>query len=452
MKRAADTLRVGIIVDHPARDLDGCVLLADRLARSRIEVFLIPFYAASFDIALIKPDLLVVNYVRPANHGFLKHAQCLGIQLAVLDTEGGLLPKDGPTSAAGIAKFLKQSGLDEQLALYMFWGAALRDVVVEETGLPPSRTAVTGCPRFDLALWQREAGVAQSDYVLVNTNFPVVNSARSGTNVDRKAMLHVGFTEVEADELIDVIAGVRERFVTAIASLATALPEQAFVLRPHPFERIEPYRELLAAQANITVQREGSAVEAMVGARCMLHVNCTTAVEALLCGVPPISLDFANHNKMLEMAELPSNISFRAQSIDETLDLINSADTLRLDKHAEQIEPFFGPLDGRSAERCEKAILATLKGVSITRGRGSRMTLTRRISNALGQTVGSRTIEKLRQMRQPSRSIKFFDLGAVSRVQELIAKAHNLDQTSCEIVRSRAGLPSLSLRVLTTYH
>ena len=446
MRERAKRQRIGIIVDHPARDLDGCVLLADWLARKGFDVFLMPFYTASFDIGVVRPHLLVVNYARPANHQFLLHCLRLGVRLAVLDTEGGLLPKDGPTSAQGISAFLRQSGLDRQLSLYMFWGEELRDAVATQTALPPSKAAVTGCPRFDLALWPKQPEGERSGHVLVNTNFAVVNPARASAATDRKSMRDVGFSETEVDELVKVIDGVMRGFVQAIADLAEARPETEFVLRPHPFEKIEPYQERLASLGNVTVERKGSVVDALAGASCMLHVNCSTAVEAPLSGVPAISLDYANDPRMLELAALPSAISHRAGSKTEALALIDTAHTLDAGEHAARIEPYFGPLDGKATERCGEAILTVMKNEagSVRTGAKPRKPV---LSDWAGRIIGSRTIEQARQRRNPSRAIKFFDIGSVRALQARIAKMNNAEETACAPTRTALGLPSLALRV-----
>jgi len=263
--------KIGLVVDHPLRDLDGMCLLAQILSESGVKVVLLPFYTQHFDLPNVGLDLIVLNYARPANRALIDAALARGIGVCVLDTEGGLIPQEGPTSASGIAAFLHQSGLDKALSLYLFWGEHLRDVVLAKTDLPAKRAIVTGCPRFDLT---QKASDARPGRVLVNTNFPVVNSAHTnGGDIDDKALQSIGFNSAEISRLATTVSLVMGRMIDAITALAKARPEREFVVRPHPFERIEPYVTAFSDMPNIKVERLGTAMDAISASDCLLHVN-----------------------------------------------------------------------------------------------------------------------------------------------------------------------------------
>lgn len=435
--------RIGLVVDHPLRDLDGLCLVAQLLTERGHEAVLLPFYTQHFDLPNLALDVLVLNYARPANRALVEAAAQQGIALAVLDTEGGLIPESGPTSATGIAAYLRSSGLDRRLALYLFWGEHLRNAVVEQTALPPARAVVTGCPRFDLA---RSLSGAVRDCVLVNTNFPVVNSAHAVEGeIDAAALRSVGFSEAEITDLAQTVLKVMLRVIEAVRALATALPTRSFVIRPHPFERTQPYETAFADLDNVTIERAGTALEALSRASCLLHVNCTTAVEACLTGVPPISLDFLNEPRLEAMARLPSQISHKARSLEEAADLIDRASQLEAGTYPERIEPFFGPLDGNAADRVAEA-LATLPLAPAQTAPG-QPSFRSRISRLLGRTLGSSAIEGCRTRIQPARCIKAF---TASEARERVARfARGSAQTPAKVEQSRSalGLPIMALRV-----
>ncbi|WP_162627562.1 surface carbohydrate biosynthesis protein [Erythrobacter sp. KY5] len=439
--------RIGLVIDHPLRDLDGMCLLAQLLCGRGHEVVLMPFYTQHLDLPNLDIDLIVLNYVRPANRALVEAASARGIALAVLDTEGGLLPETGPTSAHGIAAYLRESGLDIALSLYLFWGEALRDAVVENTDLSLPRAVVTGSPRFDLAASRYRRADERRDRVLVNTNFPIVNPAQTGRrSIDDKALRSAGFTDQEIADLAESVRGVMDRMVATVGRLADARPSRSFVIRPHPFERCEPYEAAFAAHPNIVVEREGSAMNALLQSDCMLHVNCTTAVEASLCGVPSISLDFINDARLQAMASLPTKVSHNANDVAHTLALIDRSHTLDAASQAKDISPFFGPLDARAAERAADALSsATLIDPRLPSAKGLPA---KRWLNALaGRTVGSAGIEQVRQSLKPSRAIKSFSAADVEPRLDHFASVHGSVAAAIEPVRTALGADTMALRL-----
>lgn len=441
--------RIGLVVDHPIRDLDGLCLVAQMLVERGHEAVLMPFYSQHFDLPNLRLDAIVLNYARPANLALAEAAAARGIALCVLDTEGGLIPEDGPTSASGIARFLRRSGLDKRLALYLFWGQKLRDRVVAESALDPARAIVTGCPRFDLAHSPYEKPRQKGrGKVLVNTNFPVVNAARvqgydSGGSIDAQALRDVGFGERDIADLAMNVRTVMQRMIETIRALAIARSARQFVVRPHPFERMEPYEAALTDLPNITVERSGTAMEALEAADCLLHVNCTTAIEACLVGVPPISLDFINAPLLSAMARLPGEISHRADGIAETLAMIDRAHKLPAAPAIDQILPFFGPLDGKAAQR-----VAEILGNAPLQSPGAQSAKPRRrLATLAGRVIGSSAIERARTLLEPSRAIKAFTASDVRSRIDRFAKAHGTKAANVEQSRSALGLPIMAVNV-----
>jgi hypothetical protein len=74
-----------------------------------------------------------------------------------------------------------------------------------------------------------------------------------------------------------------------VPQLARAFPETTIVLRPHPSENLEPWRQAGAGLPNLRVENRGSAAPWLLAARCMIHNSCTTGVEAAAMGVPAIA-------------------------------------------------------------------------------------------------------------------------------------------------------------------
>lgn len=440
--------RVGLVVDHPLRDLDGLALVAHLLARQGRTTVLVPFYGQTLDLPLLDLDLLVLNYVRPANLPLIREAQRRGIPLAVLDTEGGLLAEDGPTSPRGVARFLSRTGLDRYLSLYMFWGRAFRDVVVAETELDARRAVVTGCPRFDLAHepWSRRT--EGTSVVLVNTNFAGVNAAHAvDGEVDWLALRSVGYEEEKLQRMVAASQGIMRAMIEAVGQIAAARPDRQFVLRPHPFERADPYRQAFAGLPNLEIRREGNVLDELARSSCLLHVNCTTAVEAAMSGVPPIALEFVNHPEMRRFAEVAGQVSHPAGSVEEALALIDQAGVLGTATGIEAIEPSFGPSDGHAADRVVAAIEAILEHPQTAPAPSPRQGYRRALLTIAGQTIGSATIEALRQKFHPARRGKNLAIEEVRDALNRFARAQDLAPPRVGRVRTTLGIPCISIEI-----
>ena len=137
--------RICLIVDNPIRDLQGLTLLCYFLAKNDFEAYLVPMATQQWDIALIKPDMVVVNYLRPANREFVRNYKKAGVKVCVLDTEGGVF-KD---IHEGFLKFVK-NGFPEHVDLYCVWGQGQKKALLSEKVLDEKKIAVTGSPRYDM--------------------------------------------------------------------------------------------------------------------------------------------------------------------------------------------------------------------------------------------------------------------------------------------------------------
>src|SRR6516165_918795 len=174
-------MRIGLVVDHPHRDLEGSVLLARRLVARGGEPVLVPMYQQGIEQALLGLDAIVVNYYRPNTASALRRWRADGLATFVLDTEGGVLSESGHDSPPAFASALARLHVADGVDGYLFWGEKLARAVRDIGALPAERIAVTGCPRFDLCAepWRRRLGPRGADYVLINTNFSLINPAQA---------------------------------------------------------------------------------------------------------------------------------------------------------------------------------------------------------------------------------------------------------------------------------
>ena len=450
--------RVGLIVDHPKRDLAGAVLLARALVRRDLEAVLIPQYEQAVDVPLLGLDALVINYARPVNQEIVRDFARSGIAVYVLDTEGGVLADDGPSTPAKLASYIAESGYADLLAGYFFWGPVLREAFVSAGVLAADRLHLTGCPRFDFAAPSLRETIAarRSGHVLVNTNYPAVNPRFvTGTGDDKAALRSVGYGEAYIEQLLADTRAIMAGMIATVQRLAGECPGRRFVLRPHPFEDDAVYASAFADHANVEVDGDGDVLEALQGARALLHVNCGTAIEAIMLEVPPLSLEFLNTSHMGGHASLPSRASLPVESFGDLAEMIGGARPIPpfdfAARHARFVEPWFYRNDGLAAGRVAEVLAGDIarRGERVAPSLGRSLAASRRRPSgaqrgqaALANLAGSLASSRLRALVQPRRSDKMLELGAIRR---LLARLGEAAAAPIEARRARHPLTKASL-------
>jgi len=83
------TKKVAIIVDDIVRDLIPLTLLAIELRRKNLKPYLVPARLQVLEIRKIKPDFIIINYLRKENEEIVQYYKNSGVAVGLLDQEGG---------------------------------------------------------------------------------------------------------------------------------------------------------------------------------------------------------------------------------------------------------------------------------------------------------------------------------------------------------------------------
>jgi surface carbohydrate biosynthesis protein len=458
--------RIGFIVDHPKRDLPGGAMLAHVLARRGVETLLVPLYEQAVDVPLLGLDALVINYARPANIELVRGYVDAGLPVWVLDTEGGVLADDGANTPDRLAAYVRDSGWGGLLAGYFFWGQTLHDAFVAHSGMAPGQLHVSGCPRFDWAAaqWRDLLRHSRSGYTLVNANFPLVNPlfVRS-PEAELDALVSAGW---QRDYVVQMIADSRlilNNYIDTVARVAGRLPERRFLVRPHPFESADRYRQAFAALPNVEVDGAGSVLNVIRNADCVLHLNCGTSIEAVMLDKLPLSMEFLNTPLMSRHSSLPSRISQPVASEEALVTLLGDLRSAEAafgfaSRYQSLIEPWFHHNDGRAAERVADVLLQAVAGraprpPSLAGSLASSRRAPRwgqRLQAALGNLVGSNLSARVRALAQPARRSKQLQ---VEEIASLVGALDRQGGGGSRVSRARhpfSGAPLASVRVQPT--
>jgi surface carbohydrate biosynthesis protein len=430
---------IGLIVDHPKRDLAGLVLVAHHLASMKLRSALVPMYQQGVDIPLLNASPVLVNYARGNNRAILQAYARQRRSVAVLDAEGGVLSKSRARSPDNWAKYTREGGFAPLISRYFFWGAVVRDAFVANDVLPPEKTIVTGCARYDLcsSQWRRTLGEEAADYILVNANFSLVNPLlSSGEAAVKTTFKSVGHADAFIDELYSDTLVVFHRFLGEIRRIAATHKSERFVVRPHPFERPEMYEEYLKDLPNVCVDPHGDVLTAILRAKAVLHVNCGSAVEANLLRRVPLHLQYLSTPLQDDYTPLPRRLSLCLSSPDHLDRTLSNIDVVRVSydfegQQSAALAPFFGPLDGDAARRVAQqlaALSASEPGSAgwrigwAARSGVAEPSLGQMLQGAIGTVLGSRVLAALRSIQQPSRRAKRFNVEDVNRLLAAFAR------------------------------
>ncbi len=202
------------------------------------------------------------------------------------------------------------------------WGeASARDmrIVAAEAG---KTVEVAGNPRLDLLrpelrpLLEPEAEHLRrqhGDFILVATN---LSWANPHVIPPEQADLH-GPTPPPGREgpwsYLQYQKRMLAAFREALPAIAKAFPDMKVVIRPHPVENVETWKEALAGCPNVEIIREGAILPWTHAARVFVHSNSTTGLEARLLGHHPVA--FVPFDSPRHESPLPNGVSLQANSV-----------------------------------------------------------------------------------------------------------------------------------------
>ncbi|MFN0193347.1 MAG: surface carbohydrate biosynthesis protein [Aestuariivirga sp.] len=206
-----------------------------------------------------------------------------------------------------------------------------------------------GNPRFDLvrrdlhALYAAEVEAIRVKYgrfILINTNFSSLNPIVSLHDLKpRKTSDKHPPSEKELRRFASFQEhrrAVLKGFIEDLPKLARKLADVRFIMRAHPGENEELWKNAFAGLANVTVIREGSSVPWLIAADALIHNGCTTAVEAAVIGLTPIA--YCPAVSPGEESAVPNPISFRACNLDELEEALQRSMSRTLPMGNEQTE------------------------------------------------------------------------------------------------------------------
>ena len=224
---------------------------------------------------------------------------------------------------------LLDSSID-RMEMGFLWGKNQQGVIRGCKKESKAKFHVTGNPRFDMLRPElREYYAPESerlirqygDFILVNSNFATVNEYRGRAFTMGKLRVKQVITTAE-DEQNELA---RERFeeaimaafIQAIPRLSSEFREFVIIVRPHPSEDFEVWREKTAGLPNVRVVHQGDVIPWLMAARAAIHNSCTTGIQSYLLGKPAVA--YLPARSVEYDKDLPNSLSIHAESLDELM-------------------------------------------------------------------------------------------------------------------------------------
>jgi surface carbohydrate biosynthesis protein len=320
-------------VENQVRELDSKVLLACVAARHGFSSVIGFRREIHFHISSFPPGIYLSKSMTAASDLMFRIMRSLGHEIVAWDEEALVhLPPE-------IYYSRRLSPLAMALVSRMFaWGQDNDELWRKYPQLPNgAEIDITGNPRNDLLRPEirpyygkmvEELQKKYGDFILINTNFNHVNAFYPGLNLivppnkpgeqptyGRAAR---GMSREYAEGLRDHKQAIFRKFQELIPAVEKEFPEYNIVVRPHPTENQEVYRNIAARCSRVRVTNEGNVVPWLMATHAVIHNGCTTGVEAYSMGVPAISYR-AVVNEYFDYGfyRLPNLLSYECFDFDE---------------------------------------------------------------------------------------------------------------------------------------
>lgn len=319
-------MKLYITVETTARELDAKTLLACCAAEAGFDVIIGLEDMVRRLCRFSKPGIFFDKSLHSEYPVLFKKLKENGYLIAVSDEEG-LAGDHEQYLEFGVGK-----GIAETVDMIFTWGEIHKNLIYNAMPEYDGVVIEAGNPRMDVlgadlrrVFDQKVVEIKEKygEFILVNTRYGFVNSVIGGEEY-RKKILRGEFGE-KIDYLLnfyDFEAALWHEFRKMTISLSRRYPGRNIILRPHPSESIEKWKEALHGLSNVKVVREGNVHPWILSSDLLIHNGCSTAIEALLLDVPcvcyrPILSEECD-------VVLPNSVSYNVFDIDDLCKFIDN--------------------------------------------------------------------------------------------------------------------------------
>lgn len=315
-----------------SRELDSKILLATLAASKGHEVVISDIESIEKGLrrGALSPGIFHTKSLTPSKVKIALHQELIkkGVLITSIDEEGGLVI-DGYDDFAKI-RYSDQT-IKDSSAIFG-WGTEDIDSLKKIYPKYLSKLHKTGSPRADMwkssfiNYWGIPKKMPKKPFLLVVSNMTYANSILPFHKII-SSYREKGYFKYDSELLTKNFGMASEHYLTTAAFikgikyLAKFNKGYEIVLRPHPAEKVESWKDYLNDIPNVHVIREGSITPWVNNSFAVMHNGCTTALEATVAKKPIITYVPYKQNYT---DFLPNKLGHRVESLDELLRSVNS--------------------------------------------------------------------------------------------------------------------------------
>lgn len=322
-----------VTVETKSRDLDSRLLISVKTLSAAD--------CPSIDIVIGRRDKVITEMSKESGGGYAYLAKSFEEGLARrIVSQGGLfifMDEEGLVQTKHYNSNTPHRRYDSEffndLGQVFCVGKYARDKMLLRHPRSANKVAITGNPRFDLSKpkykgyynsFSHEAREYEP-YILVNTVFCQSNNIVD-YSLDRwnHARRSPDRTLTDVDRIFLARRKFQQKmmplFVKGIKAVAESYREVSIVVRPHPAENMNYYKEQFHEYQNIHVIRNGAIQEWLHDARIVIHNGCTTAIEGIFASVTPVC--FVPYLEEDHIQSLPLQLSIRVETEKDLIEIV----------------------------------------------------------------------------------------------------------------------------------
>ncbi len=313
------------------REFDAKVLLSCFAAERGFSVIIGAKRDINLNLASLPPSIYLPINLHNRNHVTTYLLKNFGHTLAGVDEEAIVY-----CSPEVYVKEKLGTNVFPQPKLFLAWGPENAKIWKSQKNYNGMPVHITGNPRTDLLRPELQKYWAHSvegirhkfgNIILLNTNFGKLNNFRPNKGDEKKTLESATRSPgtIDAQELgmAKHRLALFHHFQKMVGEVGRAFPTHTILIRPHPSENHEIWKQAANGCSNVHVHFEGHVTPWLLAADAIIHNSCTTGLEGYLLNRPV----FAFQPIMSEYFDkrLPNALSQQATSSQELIDLLNVA-------------------------------------------------------------------------------------------------------------------------------
>jgi surface carbohydrate biosynthesis protein len=324
-----------IPVELQVRELEPKLLLACVAAMRGFKAMIGPRREMHFYLHSFPQSIYLSKSTTNASKNVFRNLARLGSKIVVWDEEAlvALPPR--------LYYRHRLSPVSMNYVSHLFaWGEQNAALWREYPNLPNGiQIHITGNPRGDL-LRRELRGYYENDvralretyreFILVNTNFNLVNAYHSDMNllmpssnpgeepILTRRSISLGLDREYAEGFTAYKQAILKSFEEMVPALARAFPDYTIVVRPHPAENQTIYQRMEKTDGRVHVINKGNVVPWLLASKALIHNGCTTGIEAFALDTPALAYRKSVNDKYdRDFHQLPNKLSHECFSLEE---------------------------------------------------------------------------------------------------------------------------------------